>query len=125
MGLFWGPRYSYAGGHQISIEVESQKANGEPWDAGMLGTEAPDLAICLDNGDSITCYPGGRSPKGILEPKCRNSHSCLFNVDMASDKIYTLTIVDVDVADNDIIGSGTIAVGLGARTLGQALVIVL
>jgi len=108
---------------QIAVEVAQTKENGKKWDGGFGSVTNPDLAICISDGERTTCYPSGSEWHSVREPKCRDTFSCIFNVPLSKGKAYTLWIIDVDLEDNDLIGSGIIVTGV-SRQMGQAMVIV-
>ena len=108
---------------QLSIEVAGTKEDGRAWDGGFGAEKNPDIAICLSDGSNTRCYPDGSSKGLIMASECRNSFSCLFNVTIEPGKMYTLSVIDVDVSNNDLIGEGTIMRGIGGRQMGQAYII--
>ena len=102
----------------ITVEVEHNKANGQPWDK-LKGK--PDLAICLSNSLTGTlCLPEGDRVENILSSQCPNSYQCKFSV-LAPDRTFKFSIVDVDLAVNDPIGIGHCNLGKTCQ-IGQATV---
>ena len=119
VGLFLWSSLAAAKPVQVAVQVEETKANGKTWD-GFKG--APDIAICLSDGVRTWCLPDGASPKAILRARCQDSFSCLFNIELEPEKMYSVTVVDVDATDNDTVGSALCAVG-GTCKAGQAMVL--
>ena len=95
---------AFATGAEKSIEVEVQqkKTNGKAWDAFGGG---PDLALCVKTPKGKKCYPDGTSEMEILEPQCRDSFTCTFK-GVYLEAPFELTVVDVDMAANDVAGTG-------------------
>lgn len=102
----------------ITVEVEHHKANGKSWDS-FKGE--PDLAICLSNSLTGTlCLPEGDSISNILSSQCPNSYQCKFSV-RVPDQTFKFSVVDVDAALNDPIGTGHCGIGKTCQ-VGQATV---
>jgi hypothetical protein len=104
----------------IAIHVEPKKADGKDWDfAGGL----PDIGFCLSVGETRTCYPGGK-PKlaGGSKAVCQDALECTTTVQIPADaREIVVEVIDIDIAANDVIGSGTCRVGETCR-IGQATV---
>ena len=86
----------------ITVEVQQKKANGKAWDAFGGG---PDLAICVKTPKGKKCYPDGNSEMEILEPQCRDAFTCTFT-GVYLEAPFEITVVDVDMAANDVAGTG-------------------
>ncbi len=86
----------------VKVKVQKTKSDGRSWDA--LGGE-PDISICVSSDAGTTCYPDGESEMGILEPKCRDRFRCTFTGVQVPSGEFEISVVDVDMAANDSIGS--------------------
>lgn len=103
----------------IDVEVERTKSNNKSWD---ILDGAPDLGICLANETFGTvCFPHGSSARDIQEPNCPDSYRCKFSVNVPEDADFKISVVDVDVALNDPIGTGLCHTGMTCD-IGQAKV---
>lgn len=112
------PAYAQADITTISVDVEKTKANGKNWDAF---EGEPDLALCLTHSlAGILCLPSGDSVKNITSAECPNSYHCRFSAEVP-DKNFKISLIDVDVADNDLIGTGHCGQGKTCE-VGQATV---
>jgi len=103
----------------ISVEVDATKSNGKAWDAA---GGAPDIALCVTTAGGTVCAPDGTSIGGVTRPQCRDAFQCAFTMEDAGDE-FRIDVVDVDLAVNDPIGSGSCRRGATCR-LGQAVVTV-
>jgi hypothetical protein len=112
------PAYAQAEITTITVQVEPTKASGEKWDT-LKGK--PDLALCLSNSLVGTlCLPSGDSVTNIISAECPNSYYCRFSADVP-DQNFKVSVVDVDVALNDLIGTGHCSKGKTCE-VGQATV---
>lgn len=102
----------------ITVKVEHHKANGKYWD-NFKGK--PDLAICLSNSLTGTlCLPEGDRIDNVLSSQCPDSYQCKFSV-RVPDQTFKFSVVDVDAALNDPIGTGHCGIGQTCQ-VGQATV---
>ena len=97
----------------VTVKLQEKKANGKAWDAFGGG---PDVAICVKTPKGKKCYPDGNDTMEILEPQCRDAFTCTFT-DVYIEAPYEITVVDVDLAANDMAGTGPCD---GKCTLGLA-----
>lgn len=92
----------------ITIDVEKDKANETGWDLKItpFDNKAPDIAICISHSLVGTlCLPEGDNIKNIKTPQCQNSYHCRFSVE-TPDRNFKISVVDVDLVYNDLIGTG-------------------
>lgn len=102
----------------INVEIERAKANSNQWDAM---NRAPDIAICLTNQlVGMMCFPDGNQVELVTKPQCPNSFKCKFTADVPEGN-FKISVVDVDVAFNDPIGTGLCHTGTTCE-IGQAKV---
>lgn len=112
------PIYAQAEITTITVQVEKTKANGKNWDAF---EREPDLALCLTHSlAGILCLPSGDSIETVTTAECPNSYSCRFSAEIP-DKNFKISVVDVDVVLNDLIGTGHCGQGKTCE-VGQATV---
>jgi len=97
----------------VSVKIQQKKANGKAWDAFGGG---PDIAICVKTPKGKKCYPDGNDTMEILEPQCRDAFTCVFT-GVYIEAPYEITVVDVDLAANDMAGTGACS---GKCTIGLA-----
>ena len=86
----------------VTVKVLKTKSDGRAWDA--FGGK-PDISLCISSDSGTKCYPDGDSVMGILEPKCRDAFRCTFTGVMVPSGDFEITVVDIDMAANDSIGS--------------------
>ena len=104
--------------HTITVSVEPKKANEKEWD---MSKGAPDLALCMTHPlVGVLCLPNGDSIEAIKQPECPNSYQCRFSAEIP-EQTFKVSIVDVDVAFNDVIGVGHCRRGETCE-VGQAIV---
>jgi hypothetical protein len=97
------PSYARADLTTIHVKVEETKASGKNWD---ILEGAPDLAICVTHSLIGTlCLPDGDRVETISTAQCPNSYDCRFSVEIP-DQTFKVSVVDVDLRQNDIIGIG-------------------
>ena len=89
---------------RVTVKVDDKKPNGKAWDA--FGGK-PDISLCVSGGGSTQCYPDGGSVLEIMEPQCRDTFRCTFSGVKVPKGSFTLTVVDVDFAANDRVGSAS------------------
>ncbi|RAQ39258.1 hypothetical protein B9S53_22760 [Arthrospira sp. O9.13F] len=117
--VFGFPEPSHADIVTVDVAVEQSKYNNESWD---VLNGAPDLAICLSNQRLGTvCIPDGSTPDSIKNPNCSNSYLCRFSLSAPPNAEFKVSVVDVDVMFNDIIGAGWCRQGMTCE-IGQAKV---
>lgn len=87
---------------QVDITVDGAKANGQPWDGVR---DAPDVALCITVGTQTSCFPEGRAEAEVHRAQCQDANICRFP-DLVLPPGARLTIVDVDVLANDVVGVG-------------------
>jgi len=102
----------------VTVKVQKTKSNGKAWDA--FGGE-PDIAICVSSDSGTKCYPDGDSEMGILEPKCRDTFRCTFRGVKVPTGEFEISVMDVDMAANDSVGSAYCSKGKSCSA-GQAKV---
>jgi len=103
IALLGFPSAAQAGLTTIHVKVEDTKASGKNWD--ML-EGAPDIGLCVTHSlMGVVCLPDGDRFTTISTAECPNSYDCRFSVDIP-DKIFKVTVVDVDLRNNDLIGVG-------------------
>ena len=102
----------------VTVKIQKTKSDGRAWDA--FGGE-PDIAICVEGDSGTKCYPDGDSEMGILEPQCRDAFRCTFRGVMVPSGEFEISVMDVDLAANDSIGSANCKKGKTC-TAGQAKV---
>lgn len=78
--------------YTITVDVESSKADGKPWD---FSGGAPDIVLHIDG------------KRFQLKSHCRNRYRCSmsFYVEDDNDKWY-FEIYDKDLSNDDLIGKG-------------------
>jgi hypothetical protein len=78
--------------YTITIDVESTKTNGKPWD---FSGGSPDIELHID---------GKRFP---IQLHCRNCYRCSMNFYVENDKDeWYFEIYDKDFSNDDLIGKG-------------------
>lgn len=105
---------------QVNITVDGAKPGGLPWDGVR---DAPDVALCVTQGTQTNCFPEGHSENEVHRPQCRDSNICPI-ADVPLPEGARLTIIDVDVLENDVVGTGFCALNTPCR-IGAAQVVVL
>ncbi len=89
----------------VRVDVDRKKKDGRPWD---VGSGPPDIALCATSDGETQCFPSGSSMDDVRVPKCRDAYHCTFtNLPLALEDLE-LEIFDVDIAENDDIGSGKV-----------------
>jgi hypothetical protein len=113
--------HASAGALTVNVVVASKKPNGKAWDAfGGL----PDIAMCVMTAKGKVCVPGGDHIEPGVPAHCQDSLMCTFTLNVPTNgNSLMIELVDVDMAENDAIGSGTCNVGATCR-LGAATVTV-
>lgn len=102
----------------INVEIDRAKANSNQWD---VMNRAPDIAICLTNQVvGMMCFPEGDRVEFVTKPQCPNSFKCKFTADVPEGN-FKISIIDVDLALNDPIGTGLCHTGTTCE-IGQAKV---
>ena len=104
----------------VSVTVNDRKPNGKAWDA--FGGQ-PDISLCVSGGGGTQCYPDGTGVIEVMDPQCRDSFRCTFRGVKVPKGSFTLTVVDVDFAANDEVGSATCRKG-GSCSGGSAKITV-
>jgi hypothetical protein len=89
----------------VRVDVDRKKKDGRPWD---VGSGPPDIALCATNDGETQCFPSGSSMDDVRVPKCRDAYHCEFTNLPLSLEDLELEIFDVDIAENDDIGSGKV-----------------
>lgn len=96
----------------MQVNVEPRKKDGKAWD-GFGG--APDIAACFTvDGESIGCRPEGKAGASVTKPKCRDSMSCDFEVQVRDGAMVVAQLIDVDSSENDLIGTCAFTAGSGS-----------
>lgn len=102
----------------INVEIDPAKANSKKWD---ILNGGPDIAICVTNQVvGMMCFPDGDKVELITTSQCPNSFKCKFSADVPEGN-FKISVVDVDVALNDPIGTGLCHTGMTCE-IGQAKV---
>jgi hypothetical protein len=104
---------------RVDITVDGTKADGLPWDGVR---DAPDVALCITAESQTTCFPNGRSETEVHRPQCQDSNICRF-ADVVLPEGARLTVIDVDVISNDVVGVGFCAPNTLCR-IGAAQVVI-
>lgn len=99
----------------VRVDVDRKKKDGRPWD---VGNGPPDIALCATNDGETQCFPSGASMDDVRVPKCRDAYHCVFSNLPLSLEDLELEVFDVDIAENDEIGSGKVT--RTSTRLGQA-----
>ncbi len=89
----------------VRVTVDRKKKDGRPWD---VGSGPPDIALCATNDGETQCFPSGSSMDDVHVPKCRDAYQCVFTNLPLSLEGLELEIFDVDIAENDDIGTGKV-----------------
>lgn len=82
---------------KVTVNAASTKSNGDAWDTG---GGAPDLGICIVTASNTLCDP---SLKGV----CQDKFSCTFSKVIVPNGPFSVWVYDIDLAENDSIGSST------------------
>ena len=121
MFIFLSPSNALAGKiTTITVDVEETQAGGQSWD---IRKGAPDLSLCISHSLVGTlCLPEGDSVNVVTSAECKDSYHCRFSV-QTPDKDFKISIVDVDLVLNDLIGTGHCARHMDCA-IGQANVFI-
>jgi hypothetical protein len=103
---------------RVNVAVDGTKPNGLPWDGVR---DAPDVGLCITAGAQTSCIPTATSERELHQPYCRDSNICRFeNVVVPAGA--RVTIIDVDLIENDVIGTGFCSPNTACR-IGAAQVV--
>lgn len=121
MFIFFSPSNAVAGNiTTITVDVEKTKAGGQNWD---IQKGAPDIALCISHSLVGTlCLPQGDDIALLRLAECKDSYHCRFSV-QTPDRDFKISVVDVDLVLNDLIGTGHCA-RKQTCTVGQATIAV-
>lgn len=98
---------AYASIVPVSVRVDRLKADKSGWDVLL---NAPDLAICIEGDFGVSCLPDGTSVETVKHPQCKDDFSCQFSARI-QQKEFKVTVIDVDLVYNDLVGSGYCELG--------------
>ncbi len=79
----------------LSVSVSSRKPNGAAWDA--FGG-APDIAVCSGSSAGTQCNMVEGS-----QARCQDSFACRYSMTLPGN--FSITVWDLDVSADDIIGT--------------------